>query len=186
MTTDSNDLTRNYSGIFGNQVLLKNRRGRSVMIIPPRKQPVEPTENQLRVRNRFKLAAKYATQILQDPGMLAAYTARSRKGRSAYAAAVTDFLKPPFIEEIQAGGYTGQPGERISVVAGDDFAVASVTVQILDAGGSVIEQGACEINPVSANYDYIATVPVAALTGVTIRATVRDFPDHAVEKVLNL
>ena len=176
--TTENDLTKGYSGIFGNQVVLKNRRGKSVMTIPPKKVPKEPTENMVKWRKRFALAARYAKNALRDPDKLVAYTEKSREGLSPYVIALTDYLKPPFVDQVDVSGYHGNPGDTIGVTAFDDFELAGVDVQILDPAGNVIEEGVCTFNLITGNYDFTATVAVPDLTGVTITATAHDLPGH--------
>ncbi len=90
--TKSNAITKNYRGKFGDQVVFRNRFGHSVMAIPPKRSKTGPTENQVAARRRFLLASRYAKNILQDPDMLAAYTAKLRDGLSPYILALTDWL----------------------------------------------------------------------------------------------
>ena len=90
------ELTKNYSGIFGNQVILKNRRGKSVITIPTIKPATPPSEKQIAVHERLKLANKYARESMQDPVRLAMYTAKARKGLSPYRLAANDYLKKPY------------------------------------------------------------------------------------------
>ena len=175
-TTD--DLTKNYSGLLGNILLARNIKGRTIITIPQRSTKREPTENQVTARRKFTLAARYAKNILQDPDMLAAYTARSRPGLSPYILAVTDYLKPPFVDSIDASGYRGNPGDKIGVTAGDDFELSSVGVKIADADGIVIEQGVCSFDLITGNYIYTATVAVSDVAGVTIVAKATDVPGH--------
>ena len=59
---------------------------------------------------------------------------------SANAVALSDFLNPPKIEEINVMNYTGAPGEIIRVRAWDDFKVASVSITIM-RDNIIIEKG---------------------------------------------
>ena len=176
--TKSNAITKNYRGKFGDQVVFRNRFGHSVMTIPPRRPKTGPTENQVAARRRFMLASRYAKDVLQDPDMLAAYMAKSRDGLSPYILAVTDYLKPPFVDQVDASGYLGNPGDPIIVVAGDDFQLAGVTVKITDADGIMIEQGACVPNLTAGNYVLTSTVAVSNVAGTTITAKATDTPGH--------
>ena len=184
--TKSNAITKNYRGKFGDQVVFRNRFGHSVMAIPPKRSKTGPTENQVAARRRFLLASRYAKNILQDPDMLAAYTAKSRDGLSPYILAVTDYLRPPFVDQIDASGYHGNPGDRISVVAGDDFQLAGVTLHITDADGFTIEEGACVVNMATGNYEFTATVAVSDVAGATITAKATDTPGHTAELSVTL
>ncbi|MCX6269120.1 MAG: hypothetical protein NTW16_17500 [Bacteroidetes bacterium] len=94
MSTLSNYLTKSYSGIFGNQVILKNRKGKTVMIIPGPGKRQKPSEKQTAWRRKFRIASCHATTILKDPEILAAYRAKARKGHTAYNLALKDCLKP--------------------------------------------------------------------------------------------
>ena len=184
--TKSNAITKNYWGKFGDQVVFRNRFGHSVMAIPHKRRKTAPTENQLYARMKFRMASHYATNILQDPDLLAAYTARSHDGLSPYILAVTDWLNPPFVDQVDASGYNGNPGDRISVVAGDDFQLAGVTLHIVDADGFTIEEGACVVNMATGNYEFTATVAVPDLVGVTLLAKATDTPGHTAELSITL
>ena len=176
--TKSNVITKNYKGKLGDQVVFRNRYGKSIMAVPPRKTNNGPTDNQITARKKFVLASRYAKNILQDPDMLTAYTARSRDGLTPYILAVTDYLKPPFVDSMDTTGYHGTPGDKICVLAGDDFAVVEVLVQVVGVNGVVIEQGTCTLNQITGAYDFTATATVTDLTGITLIATARDIPGH--------
>ena len=156
------------------------------MAIPPKRPKTGPTENQVAARRKFLLASRYAKNILQDPDMLAAYTARSRDGLSPYIMAVTDWLNPPFVDQIDASAYQGNPGDRISVVAGDDFQLTGVTLHIVDADGITIEGGACVLNMATGSYEFTATVVVLDVAGVTLLAKATDTPGHSAEVSITL
>lgn len=182
----TNDLTKNYSGIFGNMVIARNRNGKTIITIPPKRPVTDPTENQINARRKFQLASRYAKTVLQDPDKLAAYTAKSRDGLTPYILALTDYLKPPFVDQIDASGYQGNPGDKIGVTAIDDFELTAVTVKIVDAAGALIEQGPCVFNLITGNYDFTATVAVPDLAGVTIIAKATDTPGHSAELAITL
>jgi hypothetical protein len=186
MKTQTNDLLKTYSGIFGNQVVLQNRRGRIIMTIRPPKRVPEPSDKQLAWRRMFQLGSHYAGNILKDPEMLAAYRAKARRGQTPYNMALRDFLRPPFVSKIDASDYHGNPGEKISVAAADDFGLSEVTVQIVDTDGVTIEQGACVFSLPTGNYDYTATVPVPDPAGVTILSKARDIPGHVAKLAITL
>ncbi len=184
--TKSNAITKNYRGKFGDQVVFRNRFGHSVMAIPPKRPKTAPTENQVAARRKFLLASRYAKNILQDPDMLAAYMARSHDGLSPYILAVTDWLNPPFVDQVDASGYHGNPGDRIGVVAGDDFELTAVTLKIVDADGALLEEGPCVFNLITGNHDFTATVEVSTLAGATIIAKATDTPGHTAELSVTL
>ncbi len=184
--TKSNVITKTYKGKFGDQVVFRNRFGKSIMAVPPKKTSNDPTENQVSARKKFALATRYAKNILQDPDMLMAYSARSRDGLTPYILAVTDYLKPPFVDTINTSGYHGSPGDKICVAAGDDFAVVEVLLQIVGLNGVVIEQGTCTLNQITGSYDFTATATVNELTGITVIAIARDIPGHTANHSVTL
>ncbi|MCK9421471.1 MAG: hypothetical protein M0Q38_02630 [Bacteroidales bacterium] len=156
----TNELTKNYSGIFGNMLLARNRNGKTFMVIPKTKSKKEANENQVNARRKFTLASRYAKTVLQDPDKLVAYTAKSHDGLSPYILALTDYLRPPFVDQIDTSGYHGNPGDKIGVTAIDDFGLTEVTVRIADLSGALIEEGPCAFNLITGNYDFTAAVPV--------------------------
>jgi hypothetical protein len=174
----TNDLTQNYSGIFGNMVQLRNQRGKSIMTIPRRKQKTDPSPAQLNVRKMFTLATRYAKNVLLNPDMFAAYSAKSRGLLTPYILAVTDYLRPPYVSEILTGDYTGKPGSTVHVVADDDFGISGVTVTIRTAGGELVEKGNCTLDLLTGRYDFTAKTTIDDLNGVEVSAVATDFPGH--------
>lgn len=181
------ELTKNYSGIFGNRVMILNRNGKSIMTIPlKRTGTTVPTTNMVIARRRFTHAAQYAKNILQDPAMLAFYAAKTRKGLTPYLAALSDYLKPPVVEDIDVTAYHGNAGDNIAVTAIDDFAVAAVTVKITDSAGILLEDGPGTPDPVTGIYNYTATADIADPAGVTITATATDTPGNKAQLTITL
>jgi hypothetical protein len=97
MSTFLQRIRNGYSGIFGNQVKLKNRKGKAVMDMPQKRKRRKPTEGQLAYRRRFQLASRQATEMLKDPETWAAYKKRARHGLTPYNVALKDILKPRFV-----------------------------------------------------------------------------------------
>ena len=182
----TNELTKTYSGILGNQVVLKSRKGKSTITIPPTKPEKAPSLKQIQLSVMFQCAAQYARNAMQDPVLLAAYTEKSGKGLTPYRVAVNDYLKRPRVHSIVASGYEGNPGDKISITATDNFRVVEVAVQIVDPAGAVIEKGVCAFSLPTGTYEYTATVPVTVLTGVTIIAKATDLPGHTGELAITL
>ncbi len=182
----STKLRKTYSGIFGNQVVLKNVKSNSVMTMKPLKPAKELSVKQLVARQRFQCAIDYARRMMQDPVLLAKYKAKAGPGKTAFRLAVKDFMNPPMVLEIDASGYHGNAGEVISVKALDDFELASVRVNITAADGTLVEEGDCLLNLPAVRYHYTATVQVTDITGATITAIARDLPDNATELTVAL
>lgn len=144
------------------------------------------TEAQQAIRKRFAYAAQYAKNILLNPEMHAAYSAKAADGRSAYVTAMTDYLRGPSVDEINTEDYLGNPGDLVRVKAIDDFMVTEVAVMLTDANDEVIEAGACEFDPDGGWWKYPATVQVTTLTGTKITAVARDYPGNKAELSITL
>src|ERR1017187_8932993 len=100
-------LAKSYSGIFGHQVVMKNRNGKSVMTMPYVKPKIPPTIKQIVARERLKLGVAYAKNVLNDPALLELYAAKAAKGLSLYRLALYDYLRLPYIQKGDASGYNG-------------------------------------------------------------------------------
>ncbi|TRZ53677.1 hypothetical protein D4S03_01385 [bacterium] len=180
--TKSNALTKNYRGKFGNQFVFRNRNGKSIMAALPVRTADSVTEAQQTARKNFANAARYAKQILLDPDMLAAYMAKANtNGQSPYIIALTDYLRHPWIDEINLEAFNGNAGDVIRVMAGDDFKVAEVTVKILDPLGVEIESGTCALDTLGIWWEYTTTQAVTIEPGLEILAKARDIPGHSGE-----
>jgi hypothetical protein len=183
MSTKRKDLTKTYSGIFGNQVVMKSKRGKLIMTIQPPKPVQRPSMKQLEWRRKFRAASNYAKNILKDPERLSFYTSKLRKGLTTYNLALKDILNPPSIQKIDTSGYHGNPGDKIRVTADDIFALVKVAIRIVDANRNMVEEGVCVFSLPTGTYDYSATKVVPDLSRVTVKVTARDMPGNETVKV---
>ena len=173
-----NVLTKTYRGKFGKQLVFRNRDEMSIIAKPPKKSLKPAADSQLAVRRKFKMASRWAKKALLDPDTLAAYKAMASGMKTPYVLAVTNYLRPPEIREIIVSEYSGEVGDKINVVAFDDFDVTGVKVKITDASGTLIEQGPCQEDLSADCWVYTATEAVTSLSGVVIRAEATDIPCH--------
>ena len=173
-----NVITRRLRGKFGDQVVFRTRNGKSFTANIPGKFKGTPGSAQVAARDRFRLASLWARAILANPEMAALYAARATNGRTPYVTALTDFLRPPRIAEIDCSGYHGHAGDEIRVSAFDDFRVKEVRVAILAADGTVLEEGTCVPDEFGMLWLYKATTDVLTLDGVTAHAIATDHPGH--------
>jgi len=88
----TNYFSKSYSGIFGNQVILKNRKGKTFMTMPVFR-PVKATEKQCTYRMQFAYASTLATNLLKDPDILANYRSKLSPGLTAYNLALKDCIR---------------------------------------------------------------------------------------------
>ncbi|MEI7663600.1 MAG: hypothetical protein WCK34_15435 [Bacteroidota bacterium] len=184
--TTSNELRKSYSGIFGNQVLLKNRNGKSVMSILPARPGKGSNVNQLKVREQFKEAVEYAVAMQKNPSLLAEYSEKATGGLTPFTLAVRDYLTPPVVKRIDTSDYHGNPGEVITVKATDDFKVRQVKIQFISAEGNMFEEGICEYMLPECVFRYTTTFAGRAPAGMTIKAIATDTPGNKAELSVTL
>ena len=184
--SNQNVITKTYSGKLGNQVVFRNRDGKSIMCAMPKPITKAPTEAQINVRNLFLKGSIYAKAMLADPTMKTKYAEKAINGKSAYNVALADYIKPPVVDNIDASAYTGATGDKIRIDATDCFEVTKVHVVIKDNSGTIVEQGDAALDSMNLFWEYSATVAHPVITGLTVTATATDNPGHTGEKTLTL
>jgi hypothetical protein len=185
-TSTENIITAMSHGKLANQIVLRQRYGKTILAKKPRPSTKEATAAQVAHRNRFIGAANYARSVLNDPTLRAVYEPRAVNGRTIYMIAVGDYMKLPFVDQINATGYSGHIGETIRIVPGDNFKITEVTVMINDGSGSTLESGSAVADPNGTEWVYTATSDQVPVTGHVIVAAVRDLPGHTAEESLVL
>jgi hypothetical protein len=178
----NNPIMKGASGMLGKTVVYREtKNGTLIMANKPRKSG-SPTDQQLMTMLRFEEGAQYAKSQISDPITKAEYAAAgASKGRSAYQAAMTDFLSKPRLIECNTDGYTGVVGNFIDIRAIDDFKLVSVQVKIANAAGTVLEQGTAILQAQTAHYyRYTITVANANRVGTKVTVTLRDKPGNVV------
>lgn len=144
---------------------------------------ITATQAQIEHREEFRLATVYANSVLADPVQKAVYDAVAKKKKvPAFAIAVADFMNEPAVEQIDVSAYTGQPAQTIRVTASDDFEVAAVSVKIMAADESVIEQGAAVKGGNDSSWTYTTTAAASAGQTLTVEATATDRPGNVAKK----
>ena len=173
----NNPLLKGATGMFGDIIVYRQVRGGVVMANKP-KPSTTVSAAQQEVKDKFKKATSYAKRQMADPTAKALYeSAKSDKMPSAYAVAVRDFLKSPTIDQLDLSLYTGQVGEKILVLASDDFKVESVFVTILSAANAVIESGPA-IESATGEWEYTATVANANFATSKYQIQAKDRPGN--------
>lgn len=181
------ELAKAYSGIFGEQVVVKKGgKGKSVIAMARARVKGVLTDKQIAARERLSKAAQYARRALEDPGLCELYTKRSAKGLPAFRVASNDFLQIPKINEVDLSGYNGNPGDAIVVTAFDKIGLTAVNVKLSVSDGTLIEEGPCEMELPSGKYVYKTTCQADVAAGVTVFITVRDIPGNVVGKTCTL
>jgi hypothetical protein len=140
-----NDLIKGFSGSVG-KVVFRTYRGKTYMTQRPSK-PKTESEGQRNTRDKFKLATEYAKKMMKDPDRKAYYAKKAKKLAlpNAYTAAITDYMRKPEIQRIDATKYNGKPGDQITILASKkDFKIDRVNVIVTSPDDVVLEQGSAE------------------------------------------
>lgn len=175
----NNNVLNGVSGKLGNNIVIRQTKlGTIVANKPNRQKP--PSENQVKVRDKFSDAAYYAREEIKVPESLDQYKAAvTARLRSPYAVAIADFLSPPRVRLIDSGAYRGTVGDVIKVRASDDFKVMSVMVIIKSDTGEELERGEATFRGGSQpDWTYAVTVANATLKDCTITAIAKDLPGN--------
>ena len=178
---DNNILFRGVSGKLGSFVLRNTKHGTIIANKPGKRKPNSATPAQVEVQGRFTDASNYAKRVMMNSETRSLYEVRARKeATSVYQVAMSDYLKAPSIHSVQLYKRINASGHEIRILADDDFRVASVSVQIRNPHGVVIEQG--EASPAYKGYysewSFLATSLVASWDTCTVDACVQDLPGN--------
>lgn len=180
-------LTRGLSGMIGRMLVFRRVGNETIVSVAPQGSASRSPAQQAQ-RSRFREASSYARRQVADPIIKAAY-ALSVQGcgtRTAYHAALTDFLNAPQVTALDCSGYNGRPGGCIRTCATDDFRVTAVHVQVYTAGGHILEQGAAVQQPSGLEWVYTATVDNMELNGCRIVVQAADLPGNTTVREIML
>jgi hypothetical protein len=185
--TTQNQLTKFYSGKFGQDFVLRHYyNGKSVLAKLPKPYDTTPTKEQGVVRTKFREAVKYARFCMNDSAMLALYGPTVKVGRSVYRQAMNDYLNPPEVERIDLRDYKGYKGDTIKIVATDDFRVQNVLLKIVSGDGTLIEEGQCTPKKSKDVWEYSATSDVPSVAGFIITATAFDYAGNRGKRAVEM
>jgi hypothetical protein len=178
----NNVVTYGLSGKIGDLLVFRQVDGKTVVSQAASKTPKTESKKQATHRKRFQQAVLYAQIALESPESGELYkAAAATKNKRAFNIAVADFFNAPDIESIDLSEYQGKAGDRIRIVARDDFAVKSVKVRIINSDGSIVEEGEA-VQSVSALWIYTATRDNENLEGDKIVVTASDLPGNVTEE----
>ena len=174
------------SGKVGKIFVYRQRGGETIVATPPVR-TAPPTPKQIQQQTKFAQAAAYARNALLDPTLKEAYTteAKKRQDVSPYNMAMTDYLRPPQITNVDHSAYTGDAsGEKIIIEAGDAFKITTMKVKITAANSSTLEEGNATL--VNGKWQYTTTTTNTTLTGSKITLTATDRPGNTTTKEITL
>jgi len=184
---ENNPLLKGHRGMLGGTLVFRQVNGRTVISARPKKRD-KPTAHQLKTKAKFLLAVEYAKLQMSIPEMKEIYKKAVNKNiPNAYTAALKDYLNAPVVDSIDSKEYKGSIGDLLFFHAIDDFQVTSVTVEIRDASGSLLEKGEASERDLHRNgWQYSATVANASLAGSVIVATAKDRAGNVANKEIVL
>lgn len=179
--TTHNSLTYGYGGRMGDTVL-RFWNGLSILQKPPDFSSVRWSRAQKANRKRFAEAMAYARKTKDDAGQWNFYERLAKKRTTPWNMAVSDYMLRPKIRNIDAGAYSGKPGDIITVQAADRYRIAAVLVFVFSAQGIEIESGlAVRTTSYGSDFVYRCSEPNAFLPGTRIVAKVIDGPGNTVQ-----
>ena len=168
--SSQNTFTRQASGTAGTMTLRKRKNGDVIISNRRGKSTKPPTANQKKRRKKFKRGVAYSNKVKIDPAKLALYAVAAKDNQSAHILAVRDKLTPPTVDEIFFDEYTGKVGDKITIEADDDFKVVSVSVEIINAVGALVEKGEAVMDEDGIDWIYTTTVANEPFEGSRIIA----------------
>lgn len=174
------------SGKVGKIFVYRQRGGETIVATPPVR-TAPPSPKQIQQQTKFAQAATYARNALLDPTLKEAYTTEAKKRRnvSPYNMAMTDYLRPPQITNVDHSAYTGDAsGEKIIIEAADTFKITTMKVKITAANSSILEEGTAIL--VKGKWEYTTTTTNTTLTGSKITLTATDRPGNTTTKEITL
>jgi hypothetical protein len=138
-----NDLTEGFTGMFGKQIVFKNRLGTRYVTAPPEvNKNRKPTPAQKKIQDKLLRCNEYAIEAIKDAKLKEDYAAAATGGQTAVNVAFKDAWHAPVVHSITTNGYKRNAGDIIFIQATDNFRVVSVKVSIFDVNGGLIEEGA--------------------------------------------
>ncbi len=176
--SNNNVITHGLSGKIGDLLVFRQVRGKTVVSKMPQ-MPAKSSESQQAHHRRFQQGVLYGKAAVNDPATSGLYAERAAaQKRTAFNVAVADFFNAPDIEHVDISDYTGQPGDIIRIRVHDDFMVKSVTVNIANADGSLVEEGEAQPDASGYVWTYTATQANESLDGDRIAISASDMPGN--------
>jgi hypothetical protein len=183
----NNPLTEGLSGKLGKTLVFRFVNGETVLAVAPGPRKNKGTEQQQAHRNRFRMTSAYASGQLGDPDAKSLYqqVAKSKNYKSARTLALADYFNPPSITLVDASAYTGKTGEKILIIAEDELEVKTMSVDLVNTSGGLIEKGLAIRRMSSSVWEYTATAENATVTGTKVVVRATDRPgNRAVKEVV--
>jgi hypothetical protein len=181
-----NVVTHGLSGKIGDMLVFRQVNGQTIVSKIP-EQSKFVSEKQLAQRLIFQQAVFYGRTVIIAPETkdLYATAAKKEKGKSAFNIAVADYCNAPNIDNVDLSEYTGNAGDKIRIIASDNFVVKSVNVRITNADGSLVEEGEAVQN-LGNTWIFTATQVNENLEGDKIVVSASDLPGNVAQENFEL
>lgn len=180
-----NVITKGFSGKYSDDLVFRQVDDQTVFARKSENN-AEPSERQREVRDRFTEASIYASGAIDNPQAGPEYEqlAKNQGLKSAYLAALTDFLTEPEITSVFTKAYNGTVGSTINMTSRYPYKITGIDVSIVNADGSVLEAGAALQR--ASKWRYTTTMANAQIAGTRIVLKSRDRVgnESVLEKVL--
>lgn len=169
----NNVVTKGFSGKFGDDLVFRQVDDRTIFA----KRALltgAPTEKQTAVRDRFTEASLFASAAIDNPEANKEYKAMAEQQglKSAYVAAMTDYLTEPEIGGVFTNAYKGNVGDLLNIKPVAPYKITEIEVSIELADGSVLEAGKALAN--ESKFRYTATVANPQVKGSKLVLLARD------------
>jgi hypothetical protein len=169
----NNVATRGFSGKLGEDIVFRQVDGKTTFAKRTLSEAAS-SPKQDAVRRKFAEASYFASAAIENPqaGQQYKIMAELLGLKSAYAAALSDYLSQPEIGGVFTARYQGRIGDMITIVPKIPYKITEVSVNILQADGSVLESGKAVANELK--WRYLATVVNPLVKGSKLVLVARD------------
>jgi hypothetical protein len=178
-----NPLTKGLSGKLGNDLVFRQSHGRTILSTAPQRTGEDSNAQELH-KDKFKKAIQFAKVQMSIPEIKEEYkkSAKEKGMYSAYNLAVADYFHAPEIGDLIFKDYHGEVGDKIEIIAFDDFKVEHVEIEIYHNDGSLVEKGLASKNGSDFEWEYAATVANTEYAGDKIVVKAFDYPGNETDK----
>ncbi|WP_321308122.1 hypothetical protein [Marinifilum fragile] len=178
-----NLVTTGLSGKLGKDLVFRQNGGQTILSSAPRRSG-ESTSGQIAQQDRFKKATQFAKVQMKIPDVKEEYKqiAKEKGFPSAYNMAVADYFHSPEIGDLNVSNYHGEVGDKLEIIAFDNFKVEHVEIEIYHNDGSLVEKGLASKNGSDFEWEYAATVANTEYTGDKIVVKAFDYPGNETDK----
>ena len=169
----NNVVTKGFSGKFGEDLMFRQVDNKTIFA-KRTLVTTDPTARQSAVRTKFTEAAFFASAAIDNPQASQDYKlmAELQGLKSAYIAAMTDYLTEPEVGGVFTAQYKGAVGDVINIMSKVPYKITEIDVSILRADGSLLESGKAVPNQLK--WRYIATVVNPQVQGSKLVLLARD------------